>query len=275
MPIKRKTSKRKPRARRPRRGYRPAYRKRSSRSSSRGIIHVMRKAPVVVLGTTLSSGLPFPVLKGTPGSAMATNPSFGNTSFINMGTPILNASGNYDIPLGFCFNPTHITNYSEFTPLFDKVRLNKVMLKIYFPYQTGNTLEYASDIVHQNNFVPQISWVLDRDDNDVSTLTEDEFRERMGVRYVMPKNNSFINIKFTPNTSSVPQNGTVLGSNIIQPRRYKGWYDAQKGTNIIDSSINNLQFFGLKMIIHDIPAYALSQVCKFDLTYSVSFKDVV
>jgi len=214
-----------------------------------GSIRIVRKAVeqniynTAVAGTPAASGAVV-----TIGAAYQTPPFAGSTY--------------YNIPFSIDAALSDVINYTEFTSIADKYKINWVKVKA---FATSNTASAGSTAQ-----LPSMLWVFDEDDATVpaaSTAGLNTIREKMGCNIRQFKQNgSPITMFFRPKIAREVYNagGAAIGAEVT-------------GAKFMNCSYPDVPHFGIKGFLQDVNLAATPAAYtqfKFDITMSISLKDI-
>lgn len=229
-----------PRAQRKRKAVR---RRRYVRKNPTGYLKVTRRSPEMFI--TNSSVANTPVVVDSTGSCL------------QLGAPVANQWGTYDLPFSCQFQLNQLINSTDITNIADKYRIKSVYMRIFFNSSNSSVGSLYS--------MPQLYHITDHDDSAVPTVTR--IREKMGTKYKTFKNaSSYIGIKLRP----VPVGElykTALSSG-YSPLKIAPWIDCNNA---------DVPHYGVKGVLTNVnlPVNTVAQTgFKFDITFVVEAKDI-
>lgn len=166
------------------------------------------------------------------------------------------------------FNLGQVTNYTEFTQLFDQYKI--CMIKSVFTFgKTDAPINSAIGPPTSNqiltSMMPTFQWWIDRDDNSLPTAAEASQVERVHRTQMTHP----VKVVFKPNILVMAYEG-LMGTAYSPAYRW------------IDCSDHNTPYYGLKYIIDgsgsgrvpDVTNDTIIGVCTIDTTYYMAFKNV-
>lgn len=178
-------------------------------------------------------------------------------SCLQLGAPVANQLGTYDIPFSLQFMLSQLLNYGDISSSFvDKYRIKSAYIRLFF--NSSNTS------VGSLYSMPQVYHITDHDDSTPSTPSQ--VREKMGVRFKTFKNaSSYIGIRCNP----------VPASNLYQTAVSSG-YEIPKVSPWINSAYPSVPHYGVKGVLSNVnlPVNTVAQVgFKFDISLTLEAKD--
>lgn len=248
--IRRRFSKKRSYARR-----RPSYRKkfvRKARSSSGGVLRLVRKCPEQNVYNTAVTGTP----AVTAGGIVTIGAGYQAPPFSGVGTY-------YNIPFAIQVKLNDLLSFAELTALADKYKIKWVKVRI---LSTSNTATSASTAQ-----LPSIIYDIDHDDATLPLSTTaglNAMRERMSSKLKQFKQNVPLTMFFRPGVITAGQ--TVAGAGVAT-NAYVG------KSRFIDCGVVDVPHFGVKGYLQDVnlasTASTLTQF-KFDISMGVTLKDI-
>lgn len=197
-------------------------------------------------------------------TAVAGTPA-ASGSVVVLGTPYNNpfaGSTYYNIPFSIDTALSDALNYTEFTQIADKYKINWVKVKV---YATSNTA--SAGFTAQ---LPSILWCMDEDDAGVpagSTAGLNSIREKMGSKYRQFKQNGQgITLFWKPRLAREVYNagGAAVGAEVT-PAKF------------LNCTYPDVPHYGVKGYLQDVnlaaTPTAYTQI-KFDVTMSITLKDI-
>lgn len=151
------------------------------------------------------------------------------------------------------FELNRLTNYTEFTALYDQYKITGV--KVYFDYSTD-----TAPVSDPHVAIPKI-WAV-RDYDDATTPTIDDMTQSTRVKVIRPFPNKTYSMFLRPAVLNQVYKSVVSTGNVP---KWGQWIDCN------DSSVPH---YGLKLVAQGVPSTnfgAVSLRCK----YYVTFKGVV
>lgn len=234
---KRKSTKQAKRAR--------VYRRRKAvaKKNRTGYLKIVRRLPEMFITNTSTINTP-QVIDSTG-------------SCLQLGSPVLNQWGTYDLPFSTQFSLAQLINASDITNIADKYRIKAVIIRLFY-----NSTNSAVGSLYS---MPQVYHITDHDDSTVPT--PNQVREKMGVKYKTFKNaSSYIGIRVNPRPVQELYNSAI--STGYSPMNKAPW---------IDCNSPNIPHYGVKGILTNVnlPTTANAQVgFKFDVSLVVEAKDI-
>lgn len=213
------------------------------RTSPTGYLKVIRRTPEMFI--TNSSVANTPVVVDSTGSCL------------QLGAPVPNQWGTYDLPFSTQFMLSQVLNSSDITNIADKYRIKACYIRLFFNSSNSSVGSAYS--------MPQVYHITDHDDSTVPTVNQ--VREKMGVKYKTFKNaSSYIGIKLNPRP---------LGE--LYKSALSTGYSPLKSAPWIDCNNNDVPHYGLKGVLTNVnlPATSVAQTgFKFDITLVIEAKDI-
>jgi len=251
MPTYRKSKRATAKSRRPRRRIvrRPIRSRRMAPAGVKGGFTLVRKVADMSLGVNDSSN---PVFIST--NLGGASPPLGWT--IGTPAPVANFTSLVDVPFGMSFQLKDLVNYTDLTQISDKYKINKIWVRFFFNSQASLTPTYDSTTPQLNYPVPMIEYIQDHDDAVPPTIAT--FRERMGVKLKMPRNNGYIQVALNPSMLITD----AVGTNVIKFGQY------------LDTAAPTVPHYGLKGVFKNVPNDVPRSLCRIDVAYSVSVKNL-
>jgi len=218
----------------------------SYRPTSKGFFKISRKLPEIYVRNTSVAGV-----------AQVNDPT---TTCITLGTPIADAvGGSYSIPFSAKFRLDQLINYTDISNIADQYKITYAQIKM--------TYQSTSSNVGSNTIMPNLQWIQDHDDIDVSTLTINSLREKMGVKFKTFGFNKICKIGVKPRVQdSVGGAGGVVQNSGVSNKSL--WLNTQ---------YTNTEHFGIKGMLSNVFLPLLSSTLtsfKFDVTLWVCAKDI-
>lgn len=180
----------------------------------------------------------------------AVNDPTGNC--LNGGTPVLvpGTTNVYDIPIVMKFNMAQCVNATDFTNIADLYKLLRTKVRLHN--------NFVNTAVGTNGTQPWIEYFYDYDDATIPSLAL--LRERMGTqtRYFnasKPVTSLALRPRFA---KEVFQSGVTTA---YGPGR--GW---------LDCDYPQVQHFGIKAVLHNVPLIGSGALMDFDVTHTVLLK---
>lgn len=213
------------------------------RTRPTGYIKVVRRSPEMFI--TNSAVANTPVVNDTTGSCL------------QLGAPVPNQWGTYDLPFSAQFQLNQLLNSSDITNLADKYRIKGVYIRLFFNSSNSSVGSLYS--------MPQVYHVTDHDDSIVPTVGQ--IREKMGTKYKTFKNAStYIGIKLNPRPLGELYRSAI--STGYTPLKTAPW---------IDCNQPDVPHYGLKGVLTNVnlPVNTVAQTgFKFDITMVIEAKDI-
>lgn len=243
MPYARKTTRKRPTALRRRKATRTT-RPRPVRSmrpaGSKGGFTIVRKVSPLSLSALTSATFGFTA--DVAGGAVPVNWVIGTPT--SYGTT-------HDVPFAMGFALKDLVAYAELTTIADRYKINKIWVRFYFNSQTSLTASTTGNVP-----APMIEYIQDHDDVIPDTVVQ--FRERMGTKMAIARNNGYIQVAINP---SILQN-TTTGSTVV------------KFGQFLDCEAPAVVHYGLKGVFKGMPSNIDIPLCRIDVAYSVSLKNL-
>lgn len=182
-----------------------------------------------------------------------------------LGTPTLSTTGltgYYDVVGSASVSLNQLLNYTEFTTLFDKYKVNWVRMRI---YSGGNVAS-----INGKGLLPSLVWSIDEDDAVLTGLTVDQIREKMGSKErQFPQDGRPISIFWKPKVAVAAAFGgsstSVSGLEV-------------KKAGYVNATYAGLPHYGVKFALRDVnldtTANGVYTNFRFDITMNVSLRDV-
>lgn len=213
------------------------------RTASTGYIKIVRRSPEMFI--TNSAVANTPVVVDTTGSCL------------QLGAPVPNQWGTYDLPFSTQFALNQVLNSSDITNISDKYRIKACYIRVFFNSSNSSVGSAFS--------MPQMYHIVDHDDSTVPTVAQ--VREKMGVKYKTFKNaSSYIGIKLNPRPlAEIYKSALTTG---YSPMTSAPWLDCNNP---------DIPHYGLKGVFTNVnlPATPTSQVgFKFDISLVIEAKDI-
>lgn len=182
---------------------------------------------------------------------------YGNSTTYTM------AIGNTEADFGQHFTFDQIINYAEFSSLFDRYRIDKVVLK--FQLMSNPDANYApanTAVLNATNYFPKLWYCTDTDDANAITLAQ--MKERGNCKCVILRPNKVITVAFSPNILSLTYR-TALGSG----------YSPSPGI-FVDATNTDVPYYAFKHVIDStFAAVAANQfVVQLDRQFFFTMRDV-
>lgn len=137
------------------------------------------------------------------------------------------------------FSLADVVNSTEFTNLFDRYMITKVIVRVHLqtnPDAVVPTNSAVPPVTQQvTNWYPRFWYAADYDDDNLPTLTE--IKQKSDVKCVILKPNEFLNFAITPAVLTQTYRSTI--STGYSPNWYQ-WVDAGQ---------SNVPHYGLKCIL--------------------------
>lgn len=252
MAYRRRNAKRKPMRRYKKRGVKSTS---FGRMAKLGHLKVTRKMQQFSLYNTAATAGGYNINGTWPGAA----PIGINAATTASTTGLI---GYYDVIGSMSVSLNQLLNYTEFTTLFDKYRIDWIRLRVFSGANTA--------AINGKGLLPSLVWSTDEDDAVTTGLTVDGIREKMGCKErQFPQDGRPISIFIRPKIASMNAFGglttTVSGVSV-------------KKADYINSSFAGLPHYGLKFAIRDLnldtQANGVYTNIRFDITCGVSLRDV-
>lgn len=196
--------------------------------SKKGFLALVRRCPEV----SFRNG-------ATTGTVSTPLPS---TEQLQVGTPVLNNMGLYDIPFSIRFRLDNLVNSVDITALCDKYKLGGAYVRIFYtavPGFGGTETASMNGLATLHN-MPAIQYVTDHDDAELPNPVS--FNEKMGLKYHTFKNiNSYIAIKCRPVPAREIFNNGVTTA-----------YEVPNRAPFIDSTKSAVEHYGIKGILKNV-----------------------
>lgn len=184
---------------------------------------------------------------------------------IVLGTPTLSTTGltgYYDVVGSCSVSLNQLLNYTEFTTLFDKYKINWVRMRI---YAGGNVAS-----INGKGLLPSLVWSIDEDDAVLTGLTVDQIREKMGSKErQFPQDGRPISIFWKPRiavTDAFGGNSTTASGLSVKKADY------------VNATYAGLPHYGVKFALRDVnldtTVNGVYTNFRFDMTLNVSLRDV-
>lgn len=213
-----------------------------NRKSSNGYLKITRRLPEMWVTNTGVANTP--VVVDTTGSCL------------QLGAPVANQLGTYDIPFSLQFMLSQLLNNGDISNLCDKYKIKSAYIRLFFNSSNASVGSLYS--------MPQIYHVTDHDDSTPATPAQ--VREKMGVRFKTFKNaSSYVAIKCNP----------VPAGNLYQTAVSSG-YEVPKVSPWINTAYPSVPHYGVKGVISNmnLPVNTTAQVgFKFDISLTLEAKD--
>lgn len=176
--------------------------------------------------------------------------SFGNGNYIKV---VDNVSGVSSFAGTFQFSAGQVPQLSAMCPYFDRYKVNKISVKVI----PENNM--ASPV--GNGILPVMKIIHDYDDNTTTTANTAQIWARRGKVHRLDKP---FTVSFVPR---VIYNGQQVGANVPVPVLIQKcpWLNCSP-------TGQQIWLYGLKFAVRDWYASGI-MVCRFEITYSVSFKE--
>lgn len=231
------------RAFKPKRRYGRKRYVRKRAAAPRGHIRINRRLPEMFI--TNSSVTNTPVVVDTTGSCL------------QLGAPVPNQWGTYDLPFTLQFMLSQVLNNSDIVSIADKYKIKSAYVRIFFNSGTTSVGSAYS--------MPQVYHIIDQDDS--TPITPAQLREKMGVKYKTFKNeSSYIGIKVRPVPNMTVYN-TALSSGYAIPSK----------SMFLDCNSPSVPHYGVKGVLTNVnlPATSVAQVgFKFDISVTLEARDI-
>jgi len=132
------------------------------------------------------------------------------------------STGTTERDVGMHFTFDEMINYNEFTNLFDRYRIDRVILKFQLlANPDSDHIINNTAAANSLNFYPKLWWIKDYDDGNADTIAS--LKERVGVKCRVLRPNSMISIAVKPSILSLTYR-TALASGYAP--RWNQWIDA-------------------------------------------------
>lgn len=113
------------------------------------------------------------------------------------GFDVQNNAGSTEKPYTMLFTFNQLINHAEFDALYDRYRIDYVMVKLQLQNNPDADRYLNNDaVINECNFYPKLWWIKDYDDGAVDTLNE--FKQRSGVKCRVLRPNTTVTIKLKP-----------------------------------------------------------------------------
>lgn len=192
-------------------------------------------------------------------SAIANTPTIidPTANCLQLGSPVANQWGTYDIPFSLQFMLSQVINASEVTAISDKYRIKSAYIRVFFNSSNTSTGSLYS--------MPQVYHITDHDDS--SPATPSQVREKMGTKYKTFRNaSSYVGIKVNPRpVAEVYKSALTTG---YSPMNRAPW---------LDCNTSDIPHYGVKGTLSNVnlPVNTAAQVgFKFDITLAFELKDI-
>lgn len=192
-------------------------------------------------------------------TSVANTPQVIDTtgSCLQLGSPVANQWGTYDLPFSLQFMLSQVLNNSDIVTIADKYKIKAAYVRIFF--NSGVTS------VGSTYSMPQVYHIIDKDDS--TPVPPAQIREKMGVKYKTFKNeSSYIGIKCYPVPAMTVYN-TALSSGYSIPNK-SVWLDCNN---------SSVPHYGVKGVLTNVnlPTTSTAQVgFKFDISLELEAKDL-
>lgn len=217
-------------------------RKGARKAARQGYVKIIRRSPEMFI--TNSGVANTPVVVDTTGSCL------------QLGAPVANQWGTYDLPFSLQFMLSQLLNNGDITNLADKYRIKSAYVRIFFNSSNSSTGSLYS--------MPQLYHITDHDDS--SPATPAQIRERMGVKYTTFKNaSSYIGIRCNPVPAATLFNSAVSSG-----------YEVPKVSPWINTAYPSVPHYGIKGILTNVnlPVNTTAQTgFKFDISLTLEAKE--
>lgn len=207
----------------------------------------------------------FSIYNGVTAGVVNISGTWPGAGPLSLGTPVASTTGltgYYDIPGAMSVSLNQLINYTEFTALFDKYKINWIRLRI---FAGGNGAS-----INGKGILPSLVWAVDEDDAVVTGLTADSIREKMGSKErQFPQDGRPISIFIKPKIAVADAWGgsqtTINGLSV-------------KKADYVNCSYAGLPHYGLKFCLRDVLLDTVTNNIytnfRVDITLGVSLRDI-
>lgn len=192
-------------------------------------------------------------LKDSIGNVLATPhvKTTGSLSSVMVGTRAFGIS--YD------FRLANVTNYAEFTSMWDSYRIKKVHCTI--DNLMGNLQDGSGPVA----YIPEVTYAFDTDDN-IPPPTEVTLSEMAGSKVRKLEQSKTIKFSFKPKTSQLLYDDSSVTTVAFGTPADGGW---------IDCTYPNVSHYGLKMFFDNIlSTLGESAAIRVAFRYELEFKGI-
>lgn len=212
------------------------------RTSPTGYLKLVRRLPEMWVTNTGVANTP--VVVDTTGSCL------------QLGAPVANQLGTYDIPFSLQFMLSQLLNNADIVNIADKYKIKSAYVRLFFNSSNASVGSLYS--------MPQVYHITDHDDSTPSTPAQ--VREKMGVKFKTFKNaSSYIGLRVNP----------LPASNLYQTAVSSG-YEVPRVSPWINTAYPSVPHYGIKGILSNVnlPINTTAQVgFKFDISLVLEAKD--
>lgn len=194
-----------------------------------------------------------------------TNSSVANTpvvvdttgSCLQLGAPVANQLGTYDLPFSLQFMLSQVLNNGDISNFADKYRIKSVYIRLFYNSSNASTGSLYS--------MPTVYHITDHDDS--SPETPAQVREKMGVKFKTFRNaSSYIGIRVNPKPADTLYQTAVSSG-----------YEVPRVSPWINCSYPSVPHYGVKGILSNVnlPVNTSAQVgFKYDISVTLEAKDL-
>ena len=215
--------------------------------------------------------------RSTRDSVVINGPGFGQVAWSSaplnwqIGTPTPDDNGLWQFGGSMKFQLSDVINTIDFTTLFDRYKLNKVVVSIMPLMSMGHNIVSSATGTNQSSCLPTLVTAIDYDDATVPTLSDDLLERQNCKSYRM--GGKVINI--TINNPKVLQSVASGDTTVTQVSA------VTKAAPYLDCVQEDVNHYGLKFYVRDFalpagtsaPSPSSNSLLRIRCKYYLSFKE--